>query len=335
MLSLLAIFVFLSAIIVVAGCFLTRFADGIAEATGLGRTLAGLVLLAAATSLPELAVDISAVLIPNPSMAVGALVGSSIFNLLILGVLDFCHRRNERIFSPASAHHALSAIVTMTLTGIVVVFVVLKQFPLQWMGVGLGSALIALFYLASLRLIYLDQRAQQTGEIEELISEVAVHVSLPKAIGGYVLCTTVIFIAANYLAPTADQLATVTGLGGTFVGSTFVALTTSLPEVVTTAAAVRMGAFDLAVGNVLGSNAFNMAILFPVDLVYRQGSLLADADLSNAVTAGAVIVLTGLTTISMLYRPSKRYWLIEPDAALVIVLGIASFVALYFLGQMP
>lgn len=92
-----------------------------------------------------------------------------------------------------------------------------------------------------------------------------------------------------------------------------------------------MGAFDLAVGNVLGSNAFNMAILFPVDLFYQRGSILRDAEIHNAVTASAVILLTGILTLGLLYRPKRRYCLVEPDATLLVVLSVAVFVALYLL----
>lgn len=323
-------FISLASVVVVAGLFLTKYADAIADATGLGRTLAGLVLLAAATSLPELAVDCAAVLMtpPAPDLAVGAVVGSSVFNLLILGVMDFCHWRNDRIISPESAGHALSAITTIILTAIIVLFVLLKDFPLEWMAIGLGPFLAFLFYLATLRLIYLDQVFAAQGKAAEPSSTPS---GLKQAIVGYVGSTTVIFVAASYLAPTADEIARVTNLGGTFVGSTFVALTTSLPEVVTTFAAVRMGAFDLAVGNVLGSNAFNMAILFPVDIFYRQGSLLKDADKSHAVMGVAVIVISGIVCLGLLYRPKKRYWLLEPDAGLVVLLAIAAFVALYYL----
>ena len=92
-----------------------------------------------------------------------------------------------------------------------------------------------------------------------------------------------------------------------------------------------MGAFDLAVGNVLGSNAFNMAILLPVDILYRKGSLLQDAELANGVTGAAVILVTGILTLGLLYRPQRRFWLIEPGAVLVVLFAGASFVALYYL----
>ena len=195
------------------------------------------------------------------------------------------------------------------------------------MGLSLGPSLIFLAYIFCLRLIYMDQKLAP-GETPE--ENGASSYGTTQAVTGYLISTAVIFVAAGYLAPTADQIATDTGLGGTFVGSTFVALTTSLPEVVTTAMAVRMGAFNLAVGNVLGSNAFNMAILFPVDLVYR-GSLLEDVANTHAITGGAVIVITGVLCLSFFCRSKPRYWFIEPDARLVILLAVSAIVALYFL----
>ncbi len=329
MLQLLLTFAILAGVIVVAGTCLSKYADVIADLTGLGRTLGGLVLLASATSLPELSVDCKAALIGAADMAVGAVLGSSIFNLLILGVLDLCHGHRDRIVSPVSAGHALSAIGTIILTAIVLSFLVLKELPLSWMSVGLGTLMTFLFYLAMLRLIYLDQRHAPSQS--ESTGESGGGLSLRHAVVGYLASTLVILLAAGYLAPTADRLAHESGLGGTFIGSTLVALTTSLPELVTTAAAIRLGAFDLAVGNVLGSNAFNMAILFPVDIFYRQGSLLQDAEITNAVTAAAAILLTGILTMGLLYRPRRRYWLLEPDARLLVILAVAVFVALYYL----
>ena len=231
--------------------------------------------------------------------------------------------------SPVSAGHALSALATIILTALVLLFLVLKDLPLQWHAVGLGPLLIFLFYAGSLRLIYLDQMLTGDRGASRNPNELSA-ISARGAVFGYLVATTVIFVAASYLAPTADALAQRSGLGGTFVGSTFVAITTSLPEVVTTAAAVRMGAFDLAVGNVLGSNAFNMAILLPVDICYRPGSLLQDAEIAHAITGAAVIVVTGIATLGLLYRPPKRFWLIEPGAGLVVILAAASLVALYF-----
>ncbi|MCA9198530.1 MAG: sodium:calcium antiporter [Planctomycetales bacterium] len=326
MLLLVLQFIGLAAVIVIFGIMLAKYADAIADITGLGRTLAGLVLLAAATSLPELAVDCSFALSEAPDFAVGALVGSSLFNLLILGVMDFSHRYPDRIFSAASSKHILSASTSLLLTGVVILFLVLSQQNLKfvWNGFGLGPFVIFVLYVLSLRMVYMSEKEEE----EEASAD---GMTLRRALIGYLVTTAIIFFAASALAPTSEKLAEVTGLGGTFVGSTFVALTTSLPELVTTAAAVRMGSFDLAIGNVLGSNNFNMAILFPVDCVYRKGTLLGDAELSHAITGCIVMVITAIAILSMVYRPRKRNVLLDPGAGMVVVLAILAISALYYL----
>lgn len=330
LLSLLAQFLGLSVVVVIAGVNLSKYADVLAERTGVGRTMGGLLLLASATSLPELAVDCKAAMIGEPDIAVGAVLGSSIFNLLILGMLDLLFvKADHRLLSTNSSSHLLSAITTVILTSVVVGFIVLKQLPLVFMSVGLGTLLAFLFYVFCLRIIYLDQ--VQRGLIEEEAE--AGDISLGRATLGYLMSTCVIVIAAGYLAPTAERLADVTNLGGTFIGSTMIALTTSLPELVTTLAAVRMGAFDMAVGNILGSNAFNMAILFPVDLFYRTGShsLLQDAELTNAVTGTAVIIVTAVVMLALSFNPRRPVRWFDPSAQIIVLLAVAAFVVLYCL----
>ena len=103
-------------VVVFAGNALTRCADAIAELTKLGRLLVGSIFLAAATSLPELTVDISAVRMGLPDLAVGDLLGSSLFNLLILAVADLMNSSRGRMLSRESAAHALSAVMSIALT---------------------------------------------------------------------------------------------------------------------------------------------------------------------------------------------------------------------------
>ncbi|MCC9606004.1 hypothetical protein LOC68_20065 [Blastopirellula sp. JC732] len=335
--TLFAQFVGLAVVIVIAGSFMTKAADVIGEKSGLGSSLAGLVLLAAATSLPEFAININAVQLPDYAtgvdLAMGNILGSSLFNLLILGVIDLAIRSKTRMFSPLSAAHALSALASVALTSILLLFLLLHHqqtdLPLAWGHVGLGSLGVGLFYLFSLRLIYLDQQVAATLEAPLLEEAEEKKMSLTRAIATYLIATVVIFIAARYLSIVADRVAEVTGLGGSFVGSTFLALTTSLPEMVTTIVAVRMGASDMAIGNILGSNAFNIAIILPVDAFYSRGAILQDASGVHAVTAGLVIFVTCVATMGILYRAEKRYLLVEPDALLVVLLVIASLYVIY------
>lgn len=117
----------------------------------------------------------------------------------------------------------------------------------------------------------------------------------------------------------AKDLAEQTWIGTTFVGTSLLALTTSLPELVTALAAVRLGAYDLAVGNLFGSNAFNMAALFIVDVAYRQGPLLSVVSSTHVLTALWSILLMSVGLMDIIYRAEKRFLLIEPDGLLMIV----------------
>jgi cation:H+ antiporter len=319
-----------ASVIVFAGVLLTRYADVLGERTGMGRTLAGALLLATATSLPELAVDCNLAYAGHPDLLLGDLLGSSLFNLLILAVLDLAHRGPKRIIDCGAAAHALSATMAINVTALCLLFLILP-FDFTIGGIGPGPLLVAIVYALGIRLIYCDQtyaRKLSPVGITEAID--LGHISLRHALIGYIVAAAFILIAAPALATAADGLATATGLGGTFMGTTLVALSTSLPEAVTTLAAIRTGAFDLAVGNILGSNTFNMLILAPADAFY-DGSLLRAASPTHAVTAVCVILASTVTTLGLLYRPERRFWLIEPDAVAVIAIVLSSLGLVYSL----
>ena len=108
-------------------------------------------------------------------------------------------------------------------------------------------------------------------------------------------------------------------MSATFIGTSLVAITTSMPELVTALAAVRLGAFDLAVGNLFGSNAFNMAAFFFADAAFREGPLLSAVDPAHALTALWSILLMNVGLMGIMYRVEKRYLLIEPDSMAMIV----------------
>lgn len=130
--------------------------------------------------------------------------------------------------------------------------------------------------------------------------------SLRQAMWRFAAAAMVVLLAASWLPFVALELATAMGWSRTFVGSMFVALVTTLPELAVTLSALRIGAVDMAIGNLLGSNLFNVAIIAVDDLCYSQGSLLSDSSLVHAVTAGSAIVMTGLAMIGLFFRPRSR-----------------------------
>lgn len=331
MLGLVAWFSFCALIIVVAGTFMARSADRIAEVTGIGRTLVGLVLLAAGTSLPELMVGWTAVRMGSPDLTLGDLLGSSLMNLLILAVLDLFTRSQARMLSSRAAVHALSAGGTIVLKSIVLLAILLGS-QSTFLRLGPGAWAIGITYLLCFRLIVLDQ---QVGRNEAAVAAEAEDtppgMTLGQAVLVYLACAGAIVFAAPQLAHTADHLTELTGLGKTFFGAVFIAGVTSLPEATATLAALRLGAPDLAIGNILGSNSFNMLILAFIDFA-DPGALLGSVGPIHAITATAGILVTAVVMLGLLSRAEKRYWLIEPDAVTVILLIVGSLYLVYLKG---
>ena len=315
----------LSAVVAVAGIYLAKSADQIAEITRLGRLLIGSVLLAAATSLPELTVDLSAIQQGMPDLAAGDLFGSSLMNLLILAVLDLVHRSGGKMLSREAAAHALSATLSIALTTLAGVAILTSpRLPgSSFLGIGIWSWGILVASLLGVRMVFLDQRvsvraAAAATEPNEG-SKQRVQPPLWKPTFIFSMAAVVLFFAGPRLAHAAGQLADLSGMGKTFVGTTLLAVTTSLPELVASITALRMKAFDLVIGNVFGSNAFNMLLFLPLDAAH-QGSLFADISPSHGVTALAVILATSVATLGQLYQVEKRMPFVEPDALLMLLI---------------
>lgn len=319
-------------LIVIAGSFLTKFADKIAEATGWGRMFIGGLLLAGATSLPELMVDLKAVEMDLPDLAVGDLLGSSLFNLLILSTLDFSFPSTFRhtAFSPVFLHHSLAAVLTILLTSLVGIGI-LSRLENSILGVSVFSWAIILVYLYGLRLIFMDSNSKPNADVksnENIKTNWMKSRPFHLAFLGYMASALVILVAAPYLVHAADELAKFSGLGHTFIGTTLVALATSLPELVATLAAFRMGAPDLALGNIFGSNAFNMILFVPLDFMYPK-VLFSHVKSIHAVTAFGVVAATSVAIIGQLYRKKERSRFTEPSSEIVVIV-ILFFLFLLF-----
>lgn len=315
--------------IVVAGVILSYTADNIAERTGVGRLTIGVVLLAGATTLPEIITDISAVRIGALDLAVGDIMGSCMMNMLILGIVDLVHHLKHRtsMLSSVVLGQARTATLSMVLIGIVGAAIV-SGFTYSVAGVGFGTILALVVYLIGMRTaISGSGQILPDGAAEPLPS--VLQWTLPRAMIGFAIGVAIIGVAGPTLARTADQLATVTGLGGTFFGSIVLAFITSLPELVASLAALRMGALDLAVGNLFGSNCFNVAALFIFDAADGRGSLLSLVQHNHALTAFIVTVLTGLAMQATLARDERRVWLVEPLSIAIILAFLAGVTVMY------
>lgn len=322
-------FIVCTAVIVFAGSRLSKYGDIIADKTGLGRTWIGVVLMATVTSLPELITGVSSVAINNlPDIAAGDVLGSCMFNVTIIALLDFIHKKP--ISAAADPNHALTAGFGITmLAGVIVALFLGDSLPvLGWFGI--SAVLFLVLYLAAMALLFRQQKRgllQDHGDYEQS------PVSKTRAFVIYGVNAVIVIAAATWLPMIGDRIAGQTGLSHSFVGSLFIALSTSLPEVVVTYTAVRRGAVDMAVGNLLGSNLFNMAILAVDDLLYFKGPMLASVQKHHIVTAATAVFMTAVAVVGLTYRSERKYFRFGMDSLVIIAAFILAAYLLYMLGS--
>ena len=317
------------AVIVAAGTVLAKSGDAIAEHTRLGRVWIGSVLLAGATSLPELTTDVAAVRLGVPDLAAGDLFGSSLANMFLLALLGLLPPAG-RIFREASFDHAMAASLAIILNGLGTLFV-LAHTDRTLLGAGPESVLLLIIFVFGTRAVYLHTvgKPVSTATVASSHHEQGAKTSLRRALAVFALGAAGIFIAAPYFAESAKQIAEMSGLGTTFVGTLLVGISTSLPEFVTSFAAVRLGAIDLAVGNLFGSNAFNMAVFFAMDLAHPGGPVFGALEPVHAVTGLFAVVLTTLGLAAILFRSKRRFPLFEPYSVLMMLVYFTALWLLY------
>lgn len=324
-------FLAIAFVIVAAGSRLARSGDVLGEKSGLGRSWIGVVLLAATTSLPELFTGIGATALAElPDIAIGDVLGSCMFNLLILSFMDAV--QPEPLSTRAHQGHALAIGCGLVLVGIAGLGLAGGASLPSGGGVGLVSLILIGGYALSMRLIFAHEQQRRARETREVAEELQYgDVSLRSAVLHYAAAAVVVVGAALWLPRLGAELARQTGLGEAFVGSLFVAITTSLPEIVVSLTAVRIGAVDLGIANVLGSNLFNLVILGLDDVFYRPGPLLAAADPGHGVAVLAVVAMNGLFLVGLTYRVLTKRFVVSWDTSAIAVVYVAAVSLIYLL----
>jgi cation:H+ antiporter len=328
MLNALLEFLVSAAIIVGSGIGMARTADAISRITGLGQLLGGALLVATASSLPDLLVGIDAARNGWVDLAVGDPLGAALINMLILAGLDMAGSSRGRMLSRTAAAHALSGAMCMTLLALVGIAVFVPELSVTVGGVGVGLWAVVGAYFLGLRLVFFDQQfAAKQADTDA--KRIALRPGLLKPVIGYLVSAALVFAASPVVTRSANTLAEQTGLGNTFFGTVFLPLATTLPELVAGVTALRMGAFALVVGNAFGSSAFNLLLLAPMDVAY-DGSLMGAASQAHIVTCFAGIVVIAIAVMGQLYHAERRISFLEPDALLIIILVFAAFALIYY-----
>ncbi len=298
-----------AALLVWAATYLSKYGDILSEKTGLGRAWIGAILIAGVTSLPELASGVSAVAwLKAPNLAAGAVLGSCLFNLALIALMDLAYQPG-RVLAKAQDVHILSGGLGILLLGLVAMGVEvgadLNGFGL--FGVSVLSITLVVLYALGGRMIARLEQQRVTEVLEQEAKELNyAQVTARKAYIVFVLNAVGVIVLGIWLSSIGDRLSATTGLSRSFVGNLFLAITTSLPEIAASLAAIRMGAIDLAIGNVLGSNLFNITLFAIYDIADGRANFWASLTNANAFAAVMTMMMTGVVIISLMYRASPR-----------------------------
>lgn len=327
-------FLFCLAAILFAGTKLARYGDIIAQKTGLGGLWIGLVLLSAITSVPEIATSVSsAALVGSADLSLGTLFGSNLFNLAILAFIDVCHPYAP-ILSIVSTRHILLAVGGILLTGIAAVSILagdaLSGISLGWLGV--PSIAILLLYLFLIRQMFKLERNNRSSSAPEETEEYK-DASLKATWLKFAFAALAVIGAGIWISFIGDEIAEVTGWDASFVGSLFLAISTSAPELVVTFAALRLGALDMAIADILGSNMFNMTIIFLADVFYTNQAIMSSASNVHAITAAAGILMSLVVIIALRFRQKKKIGRVFSwYSPLLVILYLLGFYMLFAYG---
>jgi cation:H+ antiporter len=316
--------------VVVSGVMLARSGDVIAARTRLGGLWFGLVFLALATSLPELVTAASAVRIGAPDMAAGDLFGSNMANMALLALINLVP--GTALFRRAALDQVLAASHAISLTSVAAAAVLIAS-PLAIGRLGAGSALLLLAYGAGswtlFRYSAVSREAVAEAETTEAAPGEPPSMTLGSAVARFALGVVIVVLSAPLFVSSAEGVVRASGLSEGFVGALVLGVATSLPEAVASLAAVRAGAADLAVANLFGSNAVNMVMFAPLDLLHPAGPVLGAVGTVHVVSALASVVMMSIALSAIVFSAKRRVSMLEPSSGLIILVYLASVALLY------
>ena len=326
-------FMALAAIIVwYAGSRLASLVDEIAKRSALGEAFAGMLLLGGITSLPELATASSASLAGNPLLSINDLLGTSSINILLLAAGDAVFGKRALTHWTMKPAPLIQGVLGMILMAAVAIAIAIDDVEVPVFGFGLLSMLLAVGCVMALRISNRFEHVASWQVVHpqslEEAQEVKRDYSNRKLAALTAAAALAILVGGTALALTGDQIAEKSGLGTSIVGFALVGFCTSLPELSSIVGALRLRRYQLALGDIFGTNLFNIQIIFIADLFYSGGPVLNEAGTFEIAAACLSVVMTGIFVVGMLERRDKTIWRLGRDSALAIIVFAAGFAGL-------
>jgi cation:H+ antiporter len=290
------------------GSRLARYVAAITNKTGAGQALMGMLLLGGVTSLPEVAAVSTSAAMGNASLAINNLIGTASINILILAIADIIYGRNALTAVAARPAMLMQGVLAMLLATAVAMIATVGDVAI--LGFGAGAALLALAAVVALWMSSNFERRHVWDVVggddgPEENGDDADRRSLPRLILSTAACAVLILVAGFLLSSTADAIATKTGLAAGIVGFMLIGLATSLPEISSISAALRLRRYQMAIGDIFGTNIFNIMLIFLADIVYRDGPVLGEAGRFEVIGSILTVFMTGIFIIGLLERKDR------------------------------
>lgn len=300
------IFLLAAATIGIAGTRLSGLCDRIADRTGLGEAFIGAVVLGAVTSLPGITASVTAAVSDLPTLALSNAIGGIAVQTAFLAVADITYRRANLEHAAASVPNMIQASLLIVLLGLILV--AMSAPAVTFAGVHPLSPMLLIVYGYGMRMVYISRenpmwrpRMTQSTRVDEP-DEPRGGRPLGRLWIEFALIASLVVLAGIVVTRSGEAIANATGLSHTLVGGFFIAVATSLPELVTSVAAVRRGALTLAVGGIVGGNAFDTLFAAVADMAYRNGSLYHAASGREDFLVALTIVMTAVLLMGLLRR---------------------------------
>lgn len=315
--------------IVLAGIRLAPYGEALGNRTGIGQGWIGLLFLATLTSIPELTTTVSGASLGVPNIALGNAFGSNLFNVAIISIMDILLLGRGPFLLKARGYHTLSGgiAVLLTLVGVLGILVAPR---VSFLGISPVSWLILVGYVGGVFLLFHAERHEVVEAPEQ-----GEGLSLRAAILGFAICAAVIVVSGIFLVRASKAISLTSGLSASFMGAVLVAIVTSLPELATSIGALRIGAYDMIVGNLFGSNMFNILTIFFADAAFREGSIYAGlrgGEDDQIVVAICGVLLTVVAMVSLGARSRRRVLGIGADSFVLLLCYLGATALIVYRG---
>lgn len=322
--ALAAVMAAAATLVWIAGTKITHYVDAIARRTGIGEAFAGMLLLGGVTSLPELATAGTAAASGDALLTVNDLLGSASMNLMLLAVGDFVYGRDALTSVAGRPVTLMQGTLGMMLLAAVGFAIATGDVVIPLIGAGLATLILALACIQALRISrrFVDNSNWKIANLRTIEPIETPEITLSNSRLGVMAGIAALGVlgGGGALAMSGSAIAEKTGIGSSIVGFLLVGFATSLPELSSVLAALRLRRYQMAIGDIFGTNLFNIQILFVADLVYRDGALLNAAGSFEIAASCLAALLTGLFLVGLLERNNRTIGRVGFDSAAVLVL---------------